>query len=716
MSNRPIAVRAAQARLRPAGPGAWGCASAVAKPRATIGAGRSHVLILAGALLLIASCREAPKRAARDAGGATIRPSILLVTLDTTRADAIGPEAAGITTPAFDALAGRGRRFRQAYATVPETLPSHASIMTGLYPAGHGVHENARYLPGDRPVLAERLAQAGYRTAAFVSAFTLARRFGLARGFDVYDDELPAGRAERTSRETTERVLAYLFQEPRRPLFLWVHYYDPHAPYTPPEPFRSRYAGKPYLGEIAAMDEQLGRLVKAFEQQARGPLAVVVVGDHGEGLGDHGESQHGNLLYQATVHVPLLLLGPGIPTGLSDTPVSTRKIFQTVLDWAGIERSGSLRGEEEEIVLAEAMKPFLAYGWQPQVMAVSGRRKAILAGRLEVYDVAADPAESRDLAVQGDLPRAVVKVLRDYPIPTPGGLPAAEELSGEDLRKLASLGYIGARSVPPVRQDAPRPADRTRLFDLLEKASGLFVAEEYGRAIPLLERILAEDPKNLDAVLQLATAHSALGQEKRALEAFDRAAEIAPDSQDVRTYLALHYARGKQWQRAVPLLERIVAETPDRLPALEALAVVRERQGRAAEAILLRQKIYGMRNPTPLELVRLGQLAMGVGQTALAIESFEGARSLQGNAFHHDLELGVLYLDARRLDDAKASLDRVSPSDPAYPMALFKRAQVSVLLREPDRAARIEAARQRADATTRKLIASERLFQDAGAR
>ncbi len=180
--------------------------------------------------------------------------------------------------------------------------------------------------------------EAGYRTAAFVSAFTLARRFGLARGFDVYDDELPAGRAERTSRETTERVLAYLLQESRRPLFLWVHYYDPHSPYTPPEPFRSRYAGKPYLGEVAAMDEQLGRLVKAFEQQARGPLAVVVVGDHGEGLGDHGESQHGNLLYQATVHVPLLLVGPGIRTGLSDTPVSTRRVFQTILDWAGLEK------------------------------------------------------------------------------------------------------------------------------------------------------------------------------------------------------------------------------------------------------------------------------------------------------------------------------------------------------------------------------------------
>src|SRR5712691_12104986 len=183
---------------------------------------RSQALVLAGAML-VGACGRAPKPKPSTAGGSTVRPSILLVTLDTTRADAIGPEAMGIETPAFDALAARGRRFRQAYATVPETLPSHASMITGLYPAGHGVHENARYLSGDRAVLAERLRQAGYRTAAFVSAFTLARRFGLARGFETYDDELPAERAERTDRETTDRALAHLSRESQRPLFLWVH-------------------------------------------------------------------------------------------------------------------------------------------------------------------------------------------------------------------------------------------------------------------------------------------------------------------------------------------------------------------------------------------------------------------------------------------------------------------------------------------------------------
>jgi arylsulfatase A-like enzyme/Tfp pilus assembly protein PilF len=637
-------------------------------------------------------------------------PSILLVTLDTTRADAIGPDARGVETPAFDALAARGRRFRQAYATVPETLPSHASMMTGLYPAGHSVRENARYLPQDRPVLAERLGQAGYRTAAFVSSFVLARRFGLARGFDHYDDDLPPGSSERPARETTDRALTWLQRRAPEPVLVWVHYFDPHAPYEPPEPFRSRYASDPYRGEVAAMDEQVGRLVEAFERQAPAPLAIVVVSDHGEGLGDHGEAQHGNLLYQSTMQVPLLVVGPGVAPGVSDTPVSIRRVFHTVLDWAALGAADSLRKPGPTIVLGEAMKPFLAYGWQPQVMAVEGRTKAILAGRMEAYDVVADPAESRDLGPEAEISPPLRAALREYPIPSLEAGGRVDVLGDEERRRLASLGYVSAGSAPVARANAPRPADMTRLYGAIDKASGLFVREEYAEAIPLLEGIHAADPGNLDAVLRLATAHSVLGHEKRAERMFEEAGRLAPGSQDVRTYLALHYARGKGWPRAVPLLEQVVAESPDRLPAVEALALVREHQGRVEDAIALRQDVYAKRRPSPAELLHLGQLAMGTGKTALALESFEGARAAQGGAFRHDLELGVLYLAARRLAEARDALDRVPPSHPEYPMALFKRAQVSVLLNEPDQAARIAAARLRADATTRPLVERERLF------
>jgi choline-sulfatase len=665
------------------------------------------------AFLVCASCGTAERPVPGTTGLPAARPSILLVTLDTTRADVIGPEAVGIETPAFTALAARGVRFRQAYAAVPETLPSHVSMMTGVYPATHAIHENGRYLSATQPVAAEQLRQAGYRTAAFVSSFTLARRFGLARGFETYDDTLPGGAAERTSRDTTDAALAYLGRPVGQPLFLWVHYFDPHYPYTPPEPFRSRFPGKPYLAEVAAMDAQLGRLAAAFEQAVRSPIAIVIVGDHGEGLGEHGEAQHGNLLYQSTMHVPLAVIGPGVTPGVSDAAVSTRRVFYTVLDWAGLTEPLSLRRPVSEVVVGEAMKPFVEYGWQPQVMTVDGRHKSILAGRVEIYDVFADPAEARDLAGDDRTRPPVPRALRDYPVPSPAASRPPENLDENARRALASLGYVSASAAPEVRKGAPRPADMVGLLPAIDRASGLFVAGEYARAVPLLERILAADPFNLDAALRLATAHSSLGHERQAEAMFDRAAGIAPRSPDVRVYLALHFARGPKWEQAVPMLEAALAEAPDRLPVLEALAVVRERQGRMDDAVALRQRVYALRAPTCTELAELGELEMGLGQTAPAIDAFERARTLDPGRFTHEFELGLLYLDARRFADARVSLDRVAASHPEYPMALFKRAQVSVLLNEPDRADRIARAREHADATTRALIAKERLFQGA---
>jgi arylsulfatase A-like enzyme/tetratricopeptide (TPR) repeat protein len=674
------------------------------------------LLAVAACVLLTAAACRGDKAQPGPAKPADARPSILLVTLDTTRADAVGPEAVGITTPAFSALAARGRRFRQAYATVPETLPSHVSMLTGLYPAGHGIHENGRYVAPGQPLLAERLKRAGYRTEAFVSSFILARQFGLARGFDVYNDDRSAGAAERSARDTTDAAITQLAREAggaqstRAPLFLWVHYFDPHYPYEPPEPYRRQFPGKPYLGEVAYMDAELGRLVQAFETQASGPVAIVLVGDHGEGLGEHGEALHGNLLYQSTMHVPLVVAGPGVAAGVTDAAVSTRRVFHTILDFARLDAAQSLGGADTEVVLGEAMKPFLNYGWQPQTMAVEGAHKSILAGRIEMYDVVADPGENHDIADEASRP-LVPAALRDYPAPSPGAARAPDALDADARRTLASLGYVSAGAAPIVRKDAPRPADMVRLFELLERASGLFVAGRYAEVIPLLERILKEDPQNLDAVLRLATAHSSLGHDRRAVDLFQKAAGLAPQSEDVRMYLGLHYAKGREWERGVPLLEDAVAKSPDRLPALEGLAVLRQRQGRLDDAVVLRQQIFGLRAATAVELVQLGQLAMSRGNTPVALDAFERARVAEGAHFTHDMELGVLYMDARRFEDARAALDRVPPSHPEYAIALFKRAQVSVLLNEPDMAARIDAARRHATPETRELIARERLFR-----
>ena len=261
-----------------------------------------------------------------------------------------------------------------------------------------------------------------------------------------------------------------------------------------------------------------------------------------------------------------------------------------------------------------------------------------------------------------------------------------------------------------MRKDAPRPADMTALFGDLERASAIFTAGDYAAAIPVLTKILAADPNNLDATLRLATAHSSLGHDALAIAAFKKAGALPPRSPDVKMYLALHYARGKDWALAAPLLEQVVAEYLDRVPALEGLAVIRERQGRLADAVALRQQIYRLRTPSASELVRLGQLAMSAQETQPAIAAFEAARAKAPAAFKHWLELGVLYLSARRAEDAAAALDKVPPSSPDYAMALFKRAQASVLMGEPDQSARIDAARRHADATTKPLIERERLF------
>ena len=325
------------------------------------------------------------------------------------------------------------------------------------------------------------------------------------------------------------------------------------------------------------MDEQLGRLVRGVRAAgARGRVAIVVVGDHGEGLGDHGEAQHGNLLYQSTMHVPLVLVGPGVAPGVSDTPVSTRRVFHTILDWAGARSDAhSLRGAEPEIVLGEAMKPFLEYGWQPQVMAVEGRHKAIHAGRIEIYDVVADPGG-------GPRPRRGREPARgrcarrcdDYPVPSLGGRARARgqprrggaaQAREPRLRQRRRRARRAQGRAAAGRHDARSSTSREGVRPLRPRG--------VRAGIPLLERILRRGSRTTSTPRcgwRPRTPRS--GTSSRRVEAFERAAEIAPDSPDVRTYLALHYARGKEWERAVPLLERVVAETPDRLPALEALA------------------------------------------------------------------------------------------------------------------------------------------------
>ena len=411
-----------------------------------------------------------------------------------------------------------------------------------------------------------------------------------------------------------------------------------------------------------------------------------------------------------------MLAGDGVAAGAVAAPVSARRVHDTVLAWAGAAAAAPLpttaggdAGEEggsNETVLGEAMTPYLAYGWQPQAMAVRGRWKAIRAGAVEVYDVVADPAETRDLAGSVQVPREQLTALRDYPLPGA----AAAPVDDETRRRLASLGYTAAGGARPVREGAPRPAAMTHLFADLDRATALFSAGRHAEALPVLAALAERDPGNPLVAVQAAVSHSLLGHPEEALRWFERARRIDPGSPELQHALGLHHCRREEWQQAEPLLLATVAREPGRLPAVECLARLREAGGRPLEAAeLLERLAAASRDPSP-QLLRAGDLRMSAGDTAGAIAAFERALAAAGDGFDRHLELGVLYLAARRLPEARTALDAALVAEPGEPMALFKRAQVSVLLGEPDARARVRAAEAAADATTAPMIARERLF------
>lgn len=675
---------------------------------------RRFSALASGILLATLACSSQPEVPPDSlAGVAADSPAILLVTLDTTRADALTLTEGKGATPELAALAGRGLRFSQAYSTVPTTLPSHTSMMTGLYPADHRIRENGRRVGEGLSLLAPRLQENRYTTAAFVSGFPLARQFGLARGFNHYDDEFGADRVERSATDTTVRALAFL-EKSRSPVFIWVHYFDPHEPYEPPEPFRSQFPEDPYLGEIAYMDEQVGRLVECFTRRSgSGAWKVVVVGDHGEGRGDHGEALHGNLLYQGVMRVPLIVLGSEILPGEVERAVSVRQIFDTILEWAGADRRGGLLDDHRGPILAEALKPYLQYGWQPQFMAVKDGVKVIRSGETEIYDLRVDPGETENLVGQVDVDPDLGQALATYAEEALAERGVSEEnLSQETREKLASLGYFGSAAPPDLRENAPNPRTMVHLYRDLDIGANRFIEREYAQAIPVFERIFAADPGNFSVALRLAVAHSVLGHEKEAMEYFGRARQIDPGSVDLRHYQAMHHLQRRHWDLARPLFESVLAEMPQRLPALEGLAQIYTRQGDIEKATRLLEQIVLLKDSPGLELAGLGELRMAVGETAGAIRAFEESRDILGDGFTYNLELGVVYLANRQLPEAAASLDRVSALHPGYPMALFKRAQVSVLLDEPNQAEKVRLAWAEADEATRSLIVNEQLFRN----
>ena len=474
-----------------------------------------------------------------------LRASVLLVTLDTTRADHLGCYgAARAATPRIDALALGGVRFEQALSPAPLTLPAHASLLTGLVPRRHGVRDNAGFkLDPKIPLLTERLAAAGYTTAAFVSAAVLDRDGGLARGFATYDDSVRVGdrRAfdyeERAASQTVDALLAR-FETLKPPYFLWVHFYDPHFPYVPPEPYASRFPDRPYDGEIAFMDAQLGRILDVLKRKGT-TVYTVIAGDHGESLGEHGEDRHGVFLYQATQHVPLIFTGPGLSPGTTAAgTVGLVDVAPTLLDLLRLPPLPDTDGRSLLPLLRgagktapdyemETLYPAFSYGWAPLRALCAGPYKYIEAPKPELYELPTDPREIKDVVRQKAKRAAeLAGALEERTRGDGAVIPAADALSNERREKLSSLGYVSGGAAGG--GDALDPKDGVKLLPDLEAARRAVQLGDPADALDPLARLLARNPGNVPARLVLGQAQLALGRVDEAVGTYRTVTQLAP--------------------------------------------------------------------------------------------------------------------------------------------------------------------------------------------
>jgi arylsulfatase A-like enzyme len=464
--------------------------------------------------------------------------NLLLVTLDTTRADRIGAYGyAAAATPHLDALAREGVRYVRCYSPVPLTLPSHASLLTGLWPPRHGVHANGtQLLAEEASTLAEQLLARGYQTAAVVGAFVLDRRFGLAQGFEHYDDDLSGAEApgrfayaERDARRVTDAALRWLDGRRRGPFLLWVHYFDPHAPYSPPGDDPALAVHLPYDAEIAFVDGELGRLLRALEIEGAARTLIVVTADHGEGLYEHGEATHGLFAYESTLRVPLLVRFPDRRQAGSviERPVSLVDVLPSVLDWLGepvpeeldgerLPLAREIPGELPRALYFENEGPAQLFGWSPQWGIVLGEHKFIQAPRPEFYDLASDPGELRDLYSKSD--EAALRMAERFTDTVeqiharPRLRESAHPLRDDERARLEALGYLaGGAPVDPEGWRDPRgddPKDRIAVYQRVHRATSEIDAGRMALGAHALGEIISgEDPRNrraLSILIELA--------------------------------------------------------------------------------------------------------------------------------------------------------------------------------------------------------------------
>lgn len=510
--------------------------------RARIGA----VVLLGalGAALAGAGCRRGEETGPEDTGPFPGAPVVVL-SIDTLRSDRLPAYGyQGVETPALDAFRRDAILFERAYSHTPLTLPSHVTLLTGRLPSRHGVRDNIGYVfaPAGQPYLPRLLKEGGYATGAAVSAYVLRRETGFAAGFDFFDDEVDwrptevLGNSQRSGRETVRRALDWLGQVGAEPFFLFVHLYEPHSPYAPPEPFASRYRASPYDGEVAEADAIVGDFLAELKRREIYDRAVIVVlSDHGEGLGDHGEDEHGLFLYREALQVPLLLKLPESRLGGTSVaaPAQLADVAPTLLGLtgrpvpAGLDGSSllDLRRPEAPVrdLYAETFYPRLHFGWSELTGIIRGRFHYIDAPRSELYDLEADPAERNDVLRRERRTYAELReAIQKYESP----LAAPSQVDAETASRLASLGYLGGTAVTG---DGPLPDPKDKIHTVagLGQAMQHFANQEFAQAVPLLRQLVAENPRMVDAWETLGQSLQRLGQTEDALAAYRQAMEAS---------------------------------------------------------------------------------------------------------------------------------------------------------------------------------------------
>jgi len=657
------------------------------------------LLAVGGVLVLLAAGAVLLRPEGTAGGGPAPLPggSILLVTLDTTRADHLGCYgAAGDVTPAIDALARRGVVFVRAQSTSPITLPAHASLLTGLYPFRHGVRNNGMFaLPRDTATLATLLGARGYRTGAFVSASVLTRRYGLDRGFEVYGDDLSKGsQAQRSmvparrGEVTVAEAVAWLEGLPAdAPFFCWVHLYDPHAPYDPPEAFRRRFPTNPYRGEIAYADAMVSRLVEAIERLGRGgATAIAVVGDHGEALGEHGEQTHALLLHQATLHVPFVLAAPGLPAGASvAAPVSGIDLLPTLLEVVGAPAAPGVDGRsalallrggrpdpDERALYAETLLPRYQYGWSTLRAVLRGRWELVSGARDELFDLRRDPRELADLADrEGERVRGLREDLAALAgADTEGDAGAALDLTRAEAEMLRSLGYLGGSR--PQRAAPADPRDLIGAHVHLERARALAAAARWEEAEREVDAMLALDQDNTAALAQRAQLRLRLRRPAEARADLERALAVDPeDAGNYRALAQLELVSGAP-ARALELARAGAAKRG----AFESLRVVEAAAlaalGRLDEARSLVDERLAERPDDGELLVARASLHLAAGETAAAERALARAVAVDAIDLGARLALAGVLADGGRVPEAAAVLEGYLRIDPANPDVLLR--------------------------------------------